>query len=249
MFGFWSVQGIRMFSLFSKKDTKKDLKQSLKTLLGFSPKNINLYILALKHSSTSEVNESYERLEFLGDAIIGAIVAEYLFKKYPKEQEGFLTEMRAKMVNREQLSTLCKKIGLDTHIKYQQSGPTKSAHKSMAGDVLEALIGAIFVDKGYKCAESFFIDKLIIPHLDLDELKVTNKNYKSQIVEYAQKNRSRLDWRLARQTGKSHERYFEIELYADDTLIGRGEGFSKKKAEQAAAEQACQYLGLMAEKN
>lgn len=238
------------WSRFFQRPNKEHhaLHSTLKLLLGFKPRNIHLYRLALKHSSKAKQGnrlESYERLEYLGDAILGAIVAEHLFRMFPKKKEGFLTEVRSRIVNRENLNKLGKKIGLKELINYQRSGPADHAHKSLVGDVLEAIVGAIYLDQGYKRTSHFVIHQLIGNHVDIDKIKTTTSNFKSVIVEWAQKNNCEVEWVLLQARGKSHHRLFESALMVDGELYSKGKGYSKKKSEQAAAQQACLKLNLL----
>lgn len=232
--------------LFSLKWVKKS--SPLEQILGVRITNNELYELALRHSSSSQAgkrHESYERLEFLGDAIIGAIIADYLFKKYPFEKEGFLTEMRSKIVNRERLNQLSKKIGLDSFIEYQPSEPKHRSHKSMSGDVLEAIVGALYLDLGYEACQKFLLKQIIVPHLDIDAIQHTTTNFKSTIVEWCQKNNKALQWEIVGEKGKSHNKEFVAEVWIDHEVKGTGSGQSKKKAEQEAARKACEALNLL----
>ena len=150
----------------------KKLLRSLENILGFFPSNTNLYKSALRHKSAAReikngVKDSNERLEYLGDAILGAVVADYVFKKFPYKDEGFLTEMRSKIVSRDNLNKLSRKLGLDALII---NNPDNAVNRSMHGDAFEALIGAIYLDKGYRCAKKFVIGRIISHYLDIDSL-------------------------------------------------------------------------------
>ena len=216
-------------------------------IVGYRPYNLKLYKLATKHTSIATPNnlgvrESNERLEYLGDAILGAIVAEYLFKKYPFKDEGFLTEIRARIVNRESLNNLGKKVGLRDIIQYDSAKRNLHAHKSIFGDTMEAVIGAVYLDRNYKYCKQFVLSKLIEPHFNIDELVNTNLNYKSRIIEWSQKNNKTIKYELAEMVEKGNFKEFEMLLYIDDELISKGHGQSKKKAEQAASRKACELL-------
>ena len=164
-------------------------------LLRFLPGRIELYEKAFIHKSTSQTDEAgrplnNERLEYLGDAILGSVIAEHLFKEYPHENEGFLTKMRSKIVNGENLGSLADKMGLVPLIMTQAVGDHTLKH--ITGDAFEALIGAVFLDKGYSKTRRFILENILVKHLDLDELEKTENNYKSQLIEWGQKEKSKL---------------------------------------------------------
>ena len=229
--------------LFVKKisEKDKDLTSTLKSLLGFKPKNLDLYKLALSHASVSK--ESNERLEYLGDAILGAIVADFLFKKFPYKDEGFLSEMRSRIVKRESLNTLAQKIALDKLVIFKNAS-RRMGFKSIYGNALEALIGAIFLDRKYKTAEKFVLQQLIKPYVDINEVMTNNQNFKSTLIEWAQKQAKELAFKIISEDGSNHDKVFICEIELDKKAIGQGHGHSKKKAEQAAAEKACIELNL-----
>lgn len=204
----------------------------------------------MKHSSAAEESrkgfmESNERLEYLGDSVLGMAVAEYLFNKYPFKDEGFLTEVRSRIVNREHLNQLARKIGLGDVIKY--NGQLKSngqSFKSIYGDALEALVGAVYLDKGFRATRSFIIKKLIIPHVDLDDIIKTDTNFKSKIIEWSQKENKDLRFEVEEQNNEKHFKKFEAKVFVGKKQISVGHGLSKKKAEQNAAEKSCQILNI-----
>lgn len=222
----------------------------MKRIIGFQPSNLKLYALAMKHSSAAEESrkgfmESNERLEYLGDSVLGMAVAEYLFNKYPFKDEGFLTEVRSRIVNREHLNQLARKIGLGDVIKY--NGQLKSngqSFKSIYGDALEALVGAVYLDKGFRATRSFIIKKLIIPHVDLDDIIKTDTNFKSKIIEWSQKENKDLRFEVEEQNNEKHFKKFEAKVFVGKKQISVGHGLSKKKAEQNAAEKSCQILNI-----
>lgn len=222
----------------------------MKRIIGFQPSNLELYALAMKHSSAAEESrkgfmESNERLEYLGDSVLGMAVAEYLFNKYPFKDEGFLTEVRSRIVNREHLNQLARKIGLGDVIKY--NGQLKSngqSFKSIYGDALEALVGAVYLDKGFRATRSFIIKKLIIPHIDLDDIIKTDTNFKSKIIEWSQKENKDLRFEVEEQNNEKHFKKFEAKVFVGKKQISVGHGLSKKKAEQNAAEKSCQILNI-----
>ncbi|WP_258104042.1 ribonuclease III [Marinoscillum sp. MHG1-6] len=227
----------------------KELYKNFKIITGNRPINLSLYTLAMRHTSAAKVNkkgvkESYERLEFLGDSILGMVVAEMLYKKFPFKDEGFLTETRSKLVNRETLNQLSKKIGLQLLVKYNRNRGNSVSHKSVYGDSLEALIGAIYLDRGYWACKKFIIVKLITPHFDLDEIAATTINHKSKIIEWAQKEDKNLKFEILQTNEESDNKQFIAQVFIDDTPMEKGFGFSKKKAEQDAAQKTLDQLDL-----
>lgn len=208
--------------------------------MGFSPGNLNLYQLALRHRSSSGalesgVNKSNERLEYLGDAVLGAVVAHHLFKLFPFKDEGFLTRLRSRIVSRETLNQVARKIGLDQLIEKRTF---ENSHKSINGDALEALIGAIFMDKGYDRASRFVIEKIVKPHLDIEELLNTEVDYKSRILEWATRKRKALNFRVTGEKRVKGKSVYEVGLFLDGIEVSSAQGGSKKGAEQQAAEIA-----------
>ena len=215
--------------IFSSKD--KDLINSLKNLLGFYPSNISLYKLAFSHRSVAISNKngistSNERLEYLGDAVLGAIVAEYLFKKFPLKDEGFLTKMRSRIVNRKQMNKLSLKLGINNHLNYNINN--KQLGGSINGDAMEALIGAIYMDKGYKTTADFIVNRLLKIHIDLDEIENTDTDYKSKIIEWGQKNKQKVQFEIAEVVGEPHEKVYTINLMIEGEVMGMGKSYSKK---------------------
>ncbi len=245
---------VRFFSRISsllKFYTAEDrqLANSVRTIVGQKPYNLSLYHLAMRHSSVALTNkhgfkESNERLEYLGDAVLGLIVAQLLFEKFPYKDEGFLTEMRSRIVNRESLNQLGRKLGLKDLINYNQSSKSSISHKSMYGDTLEALIGAVYLDMGYKTCTRFVINRLILNHFDLDELINANQNYKSTVIEYAQKENKSIEFIVNEAETKDKTRQFIAEIIIDQEVMAKGYGLSKKKAEQDAALKTCDKLNL-----
>lgn len=237
----------KIFKLYSGKDRK--LAEALNMITGDWPGNIQLYKLAMRHSSVAHENnkgvkESNERLEYLGDAILGSIVAEYLFCKFPYKSEGFLTEIRSRIVNRETLNRLSKKIGVGTLVEYDHSSKGSISPKSLYGDTLEALIGAVFLDKGYSGSREFVVKKLVVPHFDIEEIISNNPNYKSKIIEWAQKANRDIRFDIVDIHEEKHLKKFTAQVFLEDKALGVGYGLSKKKAEQDAAFKSCQLLNI-----
>ncbi|MFO7829248.1 MAG: ribonuclease III [Bacteroidales bacterium] len=227
------------FKYFFSKDKK--FYKLIYFLTGIYPRNIQVYKIAFTHKSASILleNNQYinnERLEFLGDAILAAIVADYLFSYFPYKKEGFLTKMRSKIVSREQLNEIALNLGLQYHIVSQAK---INGTKNIYGNALEALIGAIYIDKGYKRVKKFIIQKIIKGNIDLNELTKNDSDYKSQIIEWAQKNR--IEVKFLDEEVESTEissQYFASTIKVDNRILGTGKGSSKKEAQQHAACQA-----------
>ncbi|EIM76158.1 ribonuclease 3 [Nitritalea halalkaliphila LW7] len=218
-------------------------------MVGSKPLNIELYALALKHASIADevvhgLKISNERLEYLGDAFLGAIIAEFLYQKFPYRDEGFLTETRSRMVNREALNEIARKIGLQKIIEAQQSGKNFQIHKSIYGDTLEAMVGAIYMDRGYAFTRNFVLKRIVI-HFDVDDLITTTANYKSKIIEWSQKESKVIEFSTVSVTGNQRFKEFTVEILVDRTSIATGKGATKKKAEQEAAKAACESLSLL----
>lgn len=226
---------------------EKKFKQKLKLILGFSPKNYKLYQLALIHkSASSRFSKSHdihnERLEFLGDAILDTVIAEHLYEKFPDKDEGFLTQMRSKIVNRETLKKIAMKMGIGNLIIARL---TQDNHNALYGDALEAIIGAIYLDRGYKKVRKFIIYKFLEFHIDLDKLSETEVDFKSRIIEWGQKNKKDLNFSCQEQTnGANKTPVFVSHLLIFDDIVGMGMGKSKKEAEQNAARQAISTIGI-----
>jgi ribonuclease III len=226
-----------------KKD--KFLFTAIKNLLGFYPRNIYLYKVALSHKSAPQVwlkgqQVNNERLEYLGDAVLSSVIADYLYKKFPYQNEGFLTEMRSRLVSRSRFNKLSLKMGLNNLI-FQGNG-TYSSSKSIYGDTFEALIGAIYLDKGYNYTKKVIIKRIIDVHLDVDEIEKTDTNFKSRILEFAQREKRQLEFKVLQELGEGHRKQYLVELYLDGQPVSRGQDFSIKSAEQVAAAKACEEL-------
>ena len=234
--------------------THKQLYHAIKNIFGFYPGNIFLYKLAFKHKSAAEKQNglyiSNERLEYLGDAILDAIVADYLFKLYPYKDEGFLTEMRSRLVSRNQLNRLSHKLGLQNLIQSNLESPALS--KSYKGDALEAFIGALYLDKGYNFTKNIFIKNIIKVHLDIDRIQQEEINYKSRMIEWGQKEHREVHYKMIEEKGSGHAKQYVVELTIDGESYGTGKDFSIKGAEKLISEKAWNMLiekGLASEEN
>jgi ribonuclease-3 len=226
--------------------SEKKLFLSVQRIIGLKPKNIAIYQQALRHSSVSVeikngVKNSNERLEYLGDAALGLVVAEYLFKLYPFKEEGFLTQMRSRIVNRNRLNQLALKIGLDELVSFELKG---NKTKSLYGDALEALIGAIFLDLGYDKAEKFIISRLLQLHLDMREIENTDTDFKSKLLNWGQQNKKKIVFDLEKESGPSHNKIFLVRVLINGVPYDKAEHGSKRRAEQQAAELTINSLGL-----
>ncbi len=232
--------------LLDKKDRR--LASSVKLLLGSQPFNISLYRLAITPSALGEVSSngfpiSNERLEFLGDAVLGSVIADYLFVKYPFRNEGFLTETRSKLVNRETLHAVGIKIGLQNLFKQELDGRPFVTGKSLYGDMLEAFIGAVYLDRGYTFTKKLILERILI-HMDVQGAIRTITNFKSKVLEWAQKRSKSVELKTIGVTGNQRYKEFTIQMELDGEEISRGKGPTKKKAEQNACENACKVLEI-----
>lgn len=224
--------------------------RSLQNLLGYVPGNLRLYRMAFRHRSVAvEVKNgaknSNERLEFLGDAILGAVVAELLFKMYPYKDEGFLTEMRSKIVSRANLNQLAKRLGLDEHIEFDnKSLGHNNKQGSLLGDTFEALIGAIYMDKGYNFTKNFLLIRIIKPHVDIHTLELTETNFKSKLIEWCQRQGKDITFEIIPNEEGENAKLFTIQVNVDGEVCAIGRDYNKKNAEKLAAEKACDFLNI-----
>jgi ribonuclease-3 len=231
--------------IFSNQLSAADqqLAHQLESILGFKAERLQFYRQALVHKSNqqADVAEDNERLEFLGDAILGAIVAEYLFKKYPYQDEGFLTELRSKIVRRETMNNVAMRMGLNKIMQYnQQDRVLNKSH--IFGNALEALIGAIYLDKGYEKTRKFIISELIYNYIDLDTLVSTNTNYKNQLLSWAQSNNKTLTFETIEEANEKTRKLFTIGVMLDGEVVATGAAYNKKEAGQVAAHKAMKIL-------
>ena len=225
--------------------SEKELAVHVYSMIGLRPDNILIYKTAFHHKSllneSDQDIESNERLEYLGDSILNSIVAEYLFKKYPHENEGFLTKMRSKIVKRRTLNEIAEKMGLDILLKEYNN--TKISH-SMLGNALEALVGAIYLDKGYRKTKVFVIQGILQRHLDLAEIERTDDNYKSQLLEWCQKTGHSIDYQVTEKFKQRNRDKFRVQVLIDGESVAMGEGYNKKGAEQKASKKAMHSMKI-----
>lgn len=232
---------MKLFNSIKKEDQK--IIKAILFLFGFEPVNINLYKLALLHKSKNK-NESNERLEYLGDAVLNLIVAEYLFKKYPYKDEGFLTKIRSKIVSRESLNNLGRKVGLKELINFKNVNEYSKNYNSIYGDALEAIIGAVYLDVGFEYCQEYIVKNIIIPYYNFDELVNKTHNFKSKILEWSQKEKKLIKFSTKKIILKNNSSQFESILIIENKEISKGFGSNKKSAEKDASRLACEKLEL-----
>lgn len=214
----------------------------LKRLLGFSPKNLQYYKKAFIHRSVKKVDDktglkvNYERLEFLGDAMLSAVIASHLFQEVPSGDEGYLTQMRSKIVSREHLNELGRDFNLLLFVKSNIS--RSKFGDNIHGNVFEALVGAIYLDRGYKYCEKFIHKRVVVPYVDVPKLEGKITSYKSLYIEWCQKQKKEFLYEVYEDTGKDPIKHFSVKLYLDGKIIAKGRATSKKKAEEIASKRA-----------
>lgn len=182
---------------------------------------------------------SNERLEYLGDAVLSSVVADFLFKKFPYKEEGFLTEMRARIVSRTQLNKLSRKLGIDRLI---QSESLAGHSKSLLGDAFEAFVGALYLDQGYAFTKKILLKRVIEVHFDIERLQKEDTNFKSQLIEWSQKEKISLEFKLVNEIGNGYGKQYEVEVLIDEKKYADGRDYSIKGAEQIAAGKAIDKL-------
>lgn len=234
---------INKIRLFFRKDKESYFR--LYKILGFYPRRLRYYHEALLHKSSSVRSEkgrplNNERLEFLGDAILDAIVADIVYKHFDGKREGFLTNTRSKIVQRETLNKVAVEIGLDKLIKY--SSRISSHNNYMCGNAFEALIGAIYLDRGYDYCMRFMEERILGHCINLDKVAYKEMNFKSKLIEWSQKNRILLEFRLIEQSKEVSSPVFQSEVLIEGITAGQGTGYSKKESQQIAAKQALSRL-------
>jgi ribonuclease-3 len=213
----------------------------LKEILGFKPKTENLYIKAFTHRSMNIKDSkgnpiNYERLEFVGDAMISSVIAAYLYEQVPHGDEGYLTKMRSKVVSREHLNELGRELNL---IELVQSRiPKSNFGNNIHGNLFEALVGAIYLDKGYKTCEKFLYKRVINPHVDIETLEGKVISYKSLLIEWCQKEKNTFDYDVYEDTGNDELKHFSVKLSINNKVVSKARATSKKKAEEKASKRA-----------
>lgn len=236
----------RIFQSFGGKSPYSDnkLRALFKKHFGFSPKDVSVYREALRHKSANSVRvegvaQSNERLEYLGDAILGAIIAEYLFEAYPLQDEGFLTKMRSKLVSRINLNKLAS--NLDLQLVIEQNLNPSSVKRSLLGNAFEALVGAIYLQKGYKKTYQIIIG-LFKRQFNLKNVENEESDYKSKLLIWAQRERKLIKFQFNQEGDISPEQEYEVTLFIDDEPEGTAKATSKKKAEQIVSQLYCEKI-------
>lgn len=228
---------------FLSRDQRVFFKQ-LHNLLGFAPGQLNLYRTALSHRSVKEgADENNERLEYLGDAILSGVVADYLFKRYPYKGEGFLTEMRSKMVNRATLNEVALRMGLKK-ITYYNKSDSSLKISQIFGNTLEALVGAVYLDIGYEKTRRWVFQRIVIPHMFMEDLENLEINHKNKLYGWANKNGKTLEFETLDEKIEKGRRLFRVGAVVDGELIAEGKAYNKKDASQIAAQLAVEKLGI-----
>lgn len=233
--------------IFSKSRTAEDgiFFEKIKDIIGFEPKNIENYKTAFTHRSLNKLNAngnpiSYERLEFLGDAMLSAVIAADLFNKVPAGDEGYLTKMRSKIVSREHLNELGRDLNLISFV--ESKVPSQHFGENIHGNIFEALVGAIYLDHGYLSCEKFIQKRVILPYVDIARLEGKVISYKSLIIEWCQKEKKLFKYDVFEDNSIAGDRLFGVKLFIDDKIVAKARALSKKKAEEKASQRA--YFAL-----
>lgn len=233
----------KIFNSHPKKDG--DFFLGVKAILGFKPKNIGIYKKAFLHRSVNKRDKdgnpmNYERLEFLGDAMLGTIISKHLYNEVPEGDEGYLTKMRSKIVSRKHLNELGKDLEL---LKYVESRIPKSHFgENIHGNVFEALVGAIYLDRGYPYCEKFIYARVIKPYVDIEQLEGKVISYKSLVIEWCQKQKKTFHYDVYEDTGNDELKHFAVKLTIGEKILAKARATSKKKAEEKASRRA--YFAL-----
>jgi len=236
---------VDFFKFFSGKHENSSFKKELKDMLGFKPGNYSLYNTALTHRSIREgADENNERLEYLGDAVLSTIVADFLFKRYPYKEEGFLTEMRSKMVNRQQLNDIAVRMGLKKITLFNKMDGSLKVSQ-IFGNTLEALVGALYLDLGYKKTAKWVLENIILPHMFMDDLEHLEINHKNKLYGWANKNGIVLEFETINERLENGRRLFTVAAVLDGKNMGEGKAFNKKDASQIAAQIAVEKMGII----
>lgn len=229
--------------IFSKSRSLEDgiFFGAIEKILGFTPKNIDFYKKAFTHRSSNILDEvgnpiNYERLEFLGDAMLSAVIAGHLFNEAPTGDEGYLTKMRSKIVSREHLNELGKDLNLVQFV--ESKVPVQHFGDNIHGNIFESLVGAIYLDRGYEFCEKFIQKRVVIPYVDIARLEGKIISYKSLVIEWCQKEKKQFHYDIFEDNGIDGERLFGVKLSIDEKVIAKARATSKKKAEEKASQRA-----------
>lgn len=219
-------------------------KRELKNVLGFAPRKTAIYEIALSHRSSRESkDENNERLEYLGDAILGAVIGDFLYKKYPYQPEGYLTEMRSKIVNRQRLNEIAIKMGLRRLTVYNKDNNFLKI-SGIFGNTLEALIGAVYLDQGFEKTRKFIFKRIVLPYIDLESLENEEINHKNKLYGWANKYGHQLEFELLDEHLEGGRRLFTVAIVIDGDIVCSGKAYNKKDAGQLAARDALDKLGI-----
>ncbi len=223
----------------------KNLARKIKSVAGFIPNDLTLFKLAFAHKSSSSEKDyamqNNERLEYLGDAVLGTIVAEYLFRKYPNANEGFLTKMRSKIVKRSSLNDIADSMGLEMILSEYNAARLS---KAMLGNALEALVGAVYIETGYNYTYKYVVRRIMRKYLNIHELELYDDNYKSQLLEWCQKNGKEVSYKVLSKYKHDKRDRFKIGVFVDGEKISSADDYNKKAAEQTASEHAIKVLNI-----
>ena len=234
--------------IWSKNKSNPSFDTVLKGYLGYSPRNKSIYQTAFTHRSMNTKNDqgvyvNFERLEFLGDSVIGTVVANYLYSELQEDNEGELTRMRSKIVSREKLNTIGKELNLLDHLIC--TGKKELFGDDIYGNLLEALIGAVFIDKGYEQCKKVVFKMIITPHVSLQEVKKEIISYKSVLIEWGQKEKISVEFSTAKEESKDTDVNYYCKLIVNDKQLVKVREISKKKAEEKAAKRGCKIMKII----
>ncbi len=227
------------------KEVSNDDIKALFDHLGIETENPALYKLAITHGSYTDDSNDNERLEFVGDAVLGLIVAEELFHKFPEKDEGQLSKLRSKVVNRKSLNNLGDKLEIHRFLLHKISDKSFESTNNYIGNAFEALVGAIYLDKGYAFTRNYLKERILGPYMDYNELEETIIDYKSYVIIWAQRHRRNFGFKLHSIDSEGHEVYFTMGFYLDGNLVTEGCAKNKKKAEQEASKKALEKLEIL----
>jgi ribonuclease-3 len=229
-------------NIFLKSRSHEDgiFFNEIETIIGFKPKSLSYYKKAFTHRSTNQLDENgyplnYERLEFLGDAVLSSVIAAHLYNKVPTGDEGYLTKMRSKIVSRDHLNELGRDLNLVRFI--ESKVPTQHFGENIHGNIFEALVGAIYLDKGFGFCEKFIQQSVIVPYVDISKLEGKVTSYKSLLIEWCQKEKKSFYFDVFDDNGNDDQKYFGVRLSIDNKVVSKARATSKKKAEEKAAQR------------
>ncbi|MDX1314484.1 MAG: ribonuclease III [Eudoraea sp.] len=240
----------KIFNSHSKEDG--DFFLAMTKILGFKPRKLSVYKKAFLHRSANKRDKkgnplNYERLEFLGDAMLGTIISKHLYTEVPAGDEGYLTKMRSKIVSRKHLNELGKDLNLIEHV--ESKIPKAHFGDNIHGNVFEALVGAIYLDRGYTYCEKFIQERVIIPYVDIEQLEGKVISYKSLVIEWCQKQKYSFEYEVYEDTGNDPIKHFGVKLYINGKVMAKARATSKKKAEEKASKRAFYALQDRISKN